>query len=203
MKQSHIVLSVLGAAVGAVVTVVLTALVTPATEVNRDFAFHIYNPKNLLLPEEKYWARQTGASGQMTQNASPEELDREQRATPKHFVIDEISQDRSTLGIHFKSISGVYGDGSFRGDDSFYPGVYIGMLRAWAHEGNDQCHFMTYWAVVGAPNAERLFSHILSGAISSGTVHLATPVTEDNSPIRPRHSCSQVREAAVNSLNGR
>ena len=34
---------------------------------------------------------------------------------------------------------------------------------AWAHEDDGKCHFMTHRAVVGTPNAERLFSHVVLG----------------------------------------
>jgi hypothetical protein len=73
---------------------------------------------------------------------------------------------------------------------------------AWAHEDDGKCHFMTHRAVVGTPNAERLFSHVL-GLNQVGHSPLSYPVTEDYPPIQPRQNCSQVREGAVDSNDGR
>ena len=163
LNWKHVIItSIITAAIAAVGSAVVGLIdkgvgLLPSKQTER--IAYIFNPSNLVLADERYRILETNTSnkGDMFQEASVRELEAEQRATPKHFLLDNIDRNGSALSFHLSSATNLYGEGSFRGDDTFYSGVYIGDLKAWGHTTLGECHYMTFWAVVGPPNAERLF----------------------------------------------
>lgn len=164
-----------------------------------EFAAHIFDPSNLVVADERYRILQSNTSnlGDMFQKASVRELEAEQRTTPKHFLLDNINKNGSALSFHLSSATNLYGEGSFRGDGTFYSDVYIGSLSAWGHTKLGECHYMKFWAVVGPPNAERLFPEILQDYIGSSGSHVLTNVDDRAAPDQAKPSCGPTHQAAL------